>query len=972
MISELQRATFRCLAGIALLSKLGCWRTLGAKDWMATEYLGMRWRKTDFQVQTPEDNKHWADDDLRLLTPRRPLIGGEPNESDIQDKAKIFLRRCHELHLEIIGITDHNFSEKTNPRDWFLTHLVEQNKSVSKELGRDPITILPGFEVDIGYHVLCLFEPATRARDIVRVNLILTKLGLEENRRFRGGEPQPLRDNDQTISLKKLLEVVQRCGGIVIGAHSDQHDGILSAARNIEDYRLPGLLAVEVTAFPMTPKYQAILSGKNKDWSRQGRQPAYVQSSDAKSLKTDGENRPLPNSLGYRFTWVKCSKPSITSLRQAFLDGSSRLRLQDVRPSDTQTHPRIVSIKCRGLKFLADQEIFFSPNLNTLIGGRGTGKSTVLELLRFAFGRDKGDTFSESILAKFGRVRATFSDDVEIQVRWQTLPDQVDTISLKSNDEHILLEGEAHDFLTYLKHLPVQFFSQQQLSDLTDVNGGSRLLLMIDDACAAELQVLKGQEETLRAEIRQLFAVQDQSTALASEIKGLKQELLELNRQWQARQDVQQEAQQYQRADAAKRYFQQVQSQFTGDLDRLRAFADTFAKPGGVNDGRVEAWPMADWFNSFTEEVTASRQNSADQLAKLVAQIEGEVVRLFEQNEGWLQVSGELDQVKTAFLEACKARGLQPQDVARLQEIDKARLVKQRALDDKEARFALLEPQKDRLIVALTELHDLWDTEFLLRQHTAHEVSTKTEGAIKVLIHKMADLGQFHAAWTKLSPDGRSRLGRAWDYIGDHIFEDFRKRMIGKKSGPVSPWLHIKEILTGDGALPLALLEYRDELKTHFVTQHQLWREARLTRVEDNVDIQLYRADGSLVGSVQSRALSEGQRNTAVLNLLLAKGEGPIVIDQPEDELDSNFIYHELVPLLRRIKNRRQLIVATHNANLPVNADADLVYALKVAEGRGVVLAEGGLDNNETTGAVLDIMEGSAEAFKRRLAKYHF
>lgn len=146
---------------------------------MATEYLGMRWRKTDFQVQTPEDNRHWADDDLRLLTPRRPLVGGEPDESDIQEKAKIFLRRCHELHLEIIGITDHNFSEKTNPRDWFLTHLVEQNKSVSKELGREPITILPGFEVDIGYHILCLFEPATRARDIVRVNLILTKLGLE-------------------------------------------------------------------------------------------------------------------------------------------------------------------------------------------------------------------------------------------------------------------------------------------------------------------------------------------------------------------------------------------------------------------------------------------------------------------------------------------------------------------------------------------------------------------------------------------------------------------------------------------------------------------------------------------------------------------------------------------------------------------------------------------------------------------------
>lgn len=101
---------------------------------------------------------------------------------------------------------------------------------------------------------------------------------------------------------------------------------------------------------------------------------------------------------------------------------------------------------------------------------------------------------------------------------------------------------------------------------------------------------------------------------------------------------------------------------------------------------------------------------------------------------------------------------------------------------------------------------------------------------------------------------------------------------------------------------------------------------ARETRVEERVDIELYRAYRTLVGSVQSNALSEGQCNTAVLNLLLAKGA--IIIDQPEDELDSNFIYRELVPLLRTVKNQRQLILATHNANLPVNADTDLVYVV--------------------------------------------
>ncbi|MEA1136033.1 hypothetical protein, partial [Klebsiella pneumoniae] len=72
---------------------------------MANEYLGMRWRKTDFQVQTPEDNRHWADDDLRLAPIRRPMVDGQPDESDIQEKAKIFLRRCHALDLEVVGIT---------------------------------------------------------------------------------------------------------------------------------------------------------------------------------------------------------------------------------------------------------------------------------------------------------------------------------------------------------------------------------------------------------------------------------------------------------------------------------------------------------------------------------------------------------------------------------------------------------------------------------------------------------------------------------------------------------------------------------------------------------------------------------------------------------------------------------------------------------------------------------------------------
>ncbi|HDS0927460.1 TPA: AAA family ATPase [Pseudomonas putida] len=935
------------------------------------DYQGMRWFKTDFQVQTPEDNRHWADDDLRLHN-RRPLVDGRPCELGIQDKAKRFLRRCHELELEIIGITDHNFSEKSEPRDWFLTHLVEQNKSVAREVGRDPLAIFPGFEVDIGYHVLCLFQPAKKQLHIQRLHMILTKLGLAENERFRGGTPMQLRREGRTLSLKELIEVVHHHDGIVIAAHADQADGILSSANNIADYQIPQLLAVEVTTYPMPPRILSILDGSNRDWSRRGRQPAYVQSSDAKSLAVGEDGRPLPNSLGYRSTWVKASKPSIAALRQAFLDGSSRLRIQDARPSDEQTHPRIVFLKCRGLSFLADQEVHFSPNLNTIIGGRGTGKSTLMELLRFAFARDTVGHFSASIKAKFERLRETFSGDAEIQIGWEGVTGQVDIISLRPDGTHRIVQGEVVDIAAYLKQIPIQFYSQQQLSDLTNVGGEGSLLGMLDEACIAELQALKARENTLRAEIVQVFAASDQLDELRRSEKEVAQQLSELNRQWQARKEIQAEALLFQRAEAGRQYFEKSRVQFSDDVSAIAEMAEKLAQPGILNDGKIEIWPRAGWFNDYTDRARELRQRYSEQLSALVKSLREDAAELERRQDGWEVVSAELAAIKDGFMQACQDRGLQPQDVARLQEIDKTRQVKQESLEQLQKQIEGLAPTVEKLSSRLDELHGIWAEQLAVRNRTAAEITHKANHSINILIHPMADEAHFQTVWEGLAPDGRARIGRVWVRIGTVLFADFHNYLTAKQPAAYSPWLHIKTVLTEKIPVPQELTELVGDIRKHLVEQKDKWRAARLHRIEDQVDLELYRADGSLVGSIQSRALSEGQRNTAVLKLLLAQGDGPIVIDQPEDELDSNFIYHELVPLLRKVKNRRQLILATHNANLPVNADTDLVYALDVKKGRGERLALGGLDQTDTANAVLNIMEGSAEAFKRRFDKYHF
>lgn len=933
------------------------------------QYQGMRWFKADFQVQTPEDSKHWSDTDLRLGNPRRTKAGGVFDESEISSKAQAFLRRCHELELQIIGITDHNFSGQTDPRDWFLTHLIEQNKSVAAELGREMIHILPGFEVDIGYHVLCLFEPAKKSSELERVNKVLIQLGLPESQRFERGLPTPLRRDDSPISLAKLLKIVQDDNnGIVIAAHADQEDGLLQRPSNRPDYQLPGLLAVEVTQYPLGQKISDILTGRNRDWARPGKQPAYVQSSDAKSLKVDEHDNPKPNSLGYRHTWVKCSRPSIAALKQAFLDSDSRISLEKMSPCERETFPRIVSITVKGLKYLEDQKVVFSPNLNTLIGARGTGKSTILELLRIMFARDETGAYSEKAKVKAQRAKQTFTPDTEILVEWEGIPGQVDVLRYSPSDELSLIEGTAHDLSAYLRHLPIQFYSQQQLSELTAPGGQYQLLELIDEICAAELEKLQGEERTVVADIKRLFAAQDQMCAIEDEINGLKQELVEIDRQWQARKDVQGEAAAYQRATHAKRYFQSLSDGFEKDVSAVDKALESLTPTADAPVTVTDSWPHSGWFTEQTAKVTTRRAIYQQRLSALLAEMRNDFANLFSENQQWQAISADLDAAHSNFISACTAKGIQPSDVSRLQDLDRVRQTKQRSLEDKELQWKALEKTPQELEQSLSQLFGIWAEQCRLRQQAALEITEKTKKSIRVIITPMANRSAFMLLWEAIEPDRRSRLGKEWDRIGEELFSSF----LAYPSPQPSPWEHIAWVMEDTSRLPSILQQFITELPPYLDSVQEKWRTLRVARIPDLIDIELYRQDHTLIGSIEGNQLSEGQRNTAILNLLLVRGDGPIVIDQPEDEVDTSFIYKDLVPLLRQSKTQRQLILATHNANLPVNADSEFVYALMSAGGKGRVLAQGGTDLKQIADAILDIMEGSEEAFKRRSEKYHF
>lgn len=113
--------------------------------------------------------------------------------------------------------------------------------------------------------------------------------------------------------------------------------------------------------------------------------------------------------------------------------------------------------------------------------------------------------------------------------------------------------------------------------------------------------------------------------------------------------------------------------------------------------------------------------------------------------------------------------------------------------------------------------------------------------------------------------------------------------------------------------------------------------------------------------------LSLGQKQSVLLSLmLLSDSPYPLIIDQPEDNLDSEFIYQSLVPVLRRAKERRQVVVVTHSANIAVLGDAEQIIALKSTSDKSTIVAVGSIDSAQTKSVACQILEGSEEAFRRR------
>jgi ABC-type cobalamin/Fe3+-siderophores transport system ATPase subunit len=926
------------------------------------DFHGMRWFKCDLQMQTPADALHWRGAPMGTTIPEQEVA------------AEAYIRRCYEVGLEAIAITDHNYLSKE-----FIPLLQAAIHQMTGEFGYR-LVLFPGFEFEAdvgkGVHVLGLFEPNA---NLAELDHVLTECGVSYPRMQAG---VLTKSNGR---LPELLECIQRTDsngrqrGLVVMPHALGADGLfdngkVSAWLQQTEYLNPNLLAIEVPkpVREMSAGWQSLFGAKDDcdvAW-RRARPIACIMSSDNKAL-TKEENP--ENYIGMRYTWVKMSEPSIEALRQAFLDHESRIRLQQGRPSEDERHPRLISVSVKGAAFLGDQTMHFSPNLNCIIGGRGSGKSSLLEYLRFCIQPEYLKVVDRDLHEKLKAIYGTVDNaDAELRVNFEVSAGVQDTVVLKpGRKEHRLATREVHDLNTVLGQLHAQFFSQGELSRLSKPGQKNQVLRLIDASCESQLVEIAGKESSFRAEIEQLFSAQSQAETLGGEVQRSMQELDELTRKWQARKDIQDDALVHRRAQEASRFASSILTRATEDSKTLRDSLESLDELVDPPEDAVE-WPHAEWFSNLSVKLKTARRTLDAEVDAAIKKYLSTVDATFVGDESWPQIDEELKAAQAQFLAACEAKGVQPADVSKLQEVDRLRTAKQIEVDAKRKQLTGLEQRATVLPKALSELHNLWRQQFEARKAACELIQSP---ATLVTPGYMLDGRAFDSIWERLAPrDSRTRLGKSWEDVGKSLFRSF-----AISPGLPSPWelllnwLKAPETIPVDSPLVTLVAEVAKHIESADV--RPVWEKVRLTRVDDLIDVELRRPDGTSAGRMSGdggKVLSEGQRNTALLSLILAEGQGPIVIDQPEDELDSNYIFSDLVPLLRHTKNGRQLILATHNANLPVNADAELIYAFDAQAGRGTNRAEGGLDRTSVTKAVLDIMEGTERAFKQRSEKYHF
>jgi hypothetical protein len=911
---------------------------------------GAKWWKVDFHTHSPASTDYGKGPDqltLRNRTPEEWLLDYMRGEVD-----------C-------VFICDHNSGEWITPCKCVL-----ESESIKQHPDFRELYLFPAVEISVngGVHILALFDRDKSSDDIIAL------LGAVDYKGNRGDS-----DGVTTKSVTEVIKIISDHGGIPVPAHVDGSAGIFNKIKgpSLEELlRCEEIIAAEkVNAGFREPQLYRDLK---LTWSS-------VLGSD--SHHPDGDRKP-----GSCYTWVKMSEPSLDGIRMAFIDGELSLMRSDGTVEDPNAfgHYIIENMTVNNGQYIGkpQAECFeFSPWLSTVIGGRGTGKSTIIEFLRTALRRESEIPSPLKVdLDKYHKAAAGRNDSglmtektaLEIIYRKDGSRYKIawDYAGKASPIKELLPDGtESNAEGVVSSRFPVRIYSQKQI--FFSAGEPQSLMQIIDDA--PEIQYSLWQDEwnqaesrylSIRAKIREIQSGLKEEDRVKGELEDVKRKLAVFEDAGHA-----EILKSYQTATRQERAIGTWEESWFQNGEKIREFIkdiDPVGSPENVFTTQKEE--DAD----LLKEITAANTEASLLKEKLIV-IAGEYDALknkWTEKRKKLQWQQHSQDAKTKYL-SLKER-LQTEKVSDPSEYGRLVQIRQ-TLEEKIGSFEQRRNTLKDLELQEAEVLDACKTlrrEISRRRHEFLKQILADNPYVKIRLIPYGDTSNIESQF-------RTRIDKTDDTYATTIGTvNEGKGLLGKLKYAETRKLTDEELFTTfRNAIENGLDTIKDIcLKLHqgyplsipderFKTHLYKLNPEKIDRLnvwfpDDSLEVSYSSDKGTTFRPVSQG--SPGQKTAALLAFLLIYGDAPLILDQPEDDLDSSLIYELVVTHIREMKKKRQIIIVTHNPNIVVNGDAEWVIALDVVKGQTRQVGTGSLQQSDIRKRICEIMEGGKDAFDLR------
>lgn len=711
---------------------------------------------------------------------------------------------------------------------------------------------------------------------------------------------------------------------------------------------------------------------------------AFVSTSDAYSL----------DDIGRRFTWIRMQVPSIEGLRQAFLDHEARIicdwddRAQHASPNEV-SHAWIEQVTVASSTITPNPvSVPLDARLNVIIGGRGAGKSTIVAGIRCLYGDTQG--LPSQAKAEAERFVADVLGGATVAGRHMLAHSGESQSATWTKDNGSVVPRA--DGTTMPTNFKVRVINQKELferaaTSISDAHVTSRNLLNLVDDALALVPRGPGSPADFRRD------VDEATTTWVAAARRLDSERVVVS----ARGIV---------AERVDELTRQV-SAFDNDANRVRRlrndrllseatwFDEQIARAVEAF-GTVEAAATA----AMSREPAQSPERTDDEdtddlrelslaLSQINADAHADLMRVITEARAKLIGLGERRQASTwhartteaaadhaAYLEELAALGLDP---TAYEEVRSQLSDQQRILADIDRRAEGLPSLGLVADQAWRSVESLFEGRRLARKALLQGVAERSQ-MLRFRLSSRAD----ETAWVTRV---RDLLGLRSDGFLEEVpaLAEWLWHDVASSQERFDLWQ--RACVTGDFRTIARDARMRAAWVNRLESLDALVRARLAAEIpDDTVAMEFLRENGNPDDAADWQDLtagSPGQRSAAMLSFVLHYGSEPLVLDQPEDDLDTEWITELVVRQLRSSRWARQLIVVTHNANIPVNADAEQVIVfenlgsgVRLRRTEGVAGAEdklhiGPLEDADVRADIQRIMEGGVEAFVRRERRYN-